>query len=167
VKQVSGCSSKRTPLTVLLDAGKSTLVKTLISLGEAEAEIHQQPAQEFPSPVAGSINNELNATSEGVHLYADPGKYYERLPILYADCEGLNAGEQIPFALQSIRSRTRSDSGGRKKLVKRSLQGVSREIHWARATENSSRRDFAVRHLYPRILYTFSDVIVFVQKNPK
>jgi hypothetical protein len=124
-------------------------------------------SSEFPSPVVGSINNELNATSEGVHLYADPEKYYETYPLLYADCEGLNAGEQIPFALSGSRVRRRSEASSAKEFVKRGLQGVSREISWVRKYENSSRRDFAVRNLYPRILYTFSDVIVFVQKNPK
>lgn len=29
------------------------------------------------------------------------------------------------------------------------------------------KREFAVSQLYPRVLYTFSDVVVFVLRNPR
>lgn len=42
----------------------------------------------------------------------------------------------------------------------------SRRITWAK-TPNTRKREFAVAQLYPRILYTFSDVVVFVLRSPR
>jgi hypothetical protein len=41
-----------------------------------------------------------------------------------------------------------------------------REILWADSPSTRSRA-FAVSHLYPRLLYTFSDTIVYVLKNAR
>lgn len=41
-----------------------------------------------------------------------------------------------------------------------------REILWADTNEKRSR-EFMATHLYPRLLYTFSDVVVFVLNNPR
>ncbi|KAG8162296.1 hypothetical protein KVR01_008061 [Diaporthe batatas] len=41
-----------------------------------------------------------------------------------------------------------------------------RPIAWAR-TPQTRRREHAVSQLYPRVLYTFSDVVVFVLRNPR
>jgi len=86
-------------------------------------------------------------------------------PVLYADCEGMNAGEKPPFALHHLKAM--SDHSRKQRLVKKKLQGVTQEIKWALNDRDKNRREFAVGHLYPRILYTFSDVVVFVQRNPK
>lgn len=43
---------------------------------------------------------------------------------------------------------------------------VTRKIAWA-DTPATQKREFAVGQLYPRILYTFSDVVVFVLRNPR
>jgi len=43
---------------------------------------------------------------------------------------------------------------------------VSRPIHWIDAPEKD-KREFAVSQFYPRILYTFSDVIVFILQNTR
>jgi hypothetical protein len=118
----------------------------------------------FPSPVVGAASHDQTATSEGVHLYSDPETYRTSLPILYADCEGLNAGEDPPIA---VKSRAHKEPGSTSGRIKRNIPGVSRDVHWANAGPEQSRRDFAVRNLYPRLLYTFSDVIVFVLKNPR
>ncbi|OAL18149.1 hypothetical protein AYO22_10926 [Fonsecaea multimorphosa] len=99
-------------------AGKSTIVKALVSHGgllSTEADRNS-----LQTPVPGSRANEGTATSEGVHLYADPEHLEVAMPILYADCGGLNAGT----------------------------------------------REYAVTNFYPGCLYTFSDAIVFVQRNP-
>jgi hypothetical protein len=54
------------------------------------------PAYErFPSPVSGDINDNI-PTSGDVHLYSDPASYYSAMPMLYADCEGLDGGENVP-----------------------------------------------------------------------
>lgn len=45
-------------------------------------------------------------------------------------------------------------------------QTAEREILWATTPEKLARK-YLVEHLYPRLLYTFSDVIVFVVKNAR
>lgn len=112
----------------------------------------------FPSPVVGSVANEKTPTSADVHLYADPDTYYGERPVLYADCEGLEAGEEVPV---SLRQKLKKDS---KRLVKKA--GRARQLAWANSDQKCTRQ-FAVGELYPRLLYTFSDVVVFVLRNVK
>ena len=45
-------------------------------------------------------------------------------------------------------------------------RGVTRQITWAQDRDRRSRQ-FIVEHLYPRLLYTFSDIVVLVMRNPK
>ena len=140
------------------NAGKSTLIKMLIN--------HHADAVErsiFPSPVVGSIANDTLPTSGDVHLYADPATHAEQLPILYADCEGFEGGERTPLGARA-RRRPRSDPLRDENLH---LSGVhSRPIEWAH-TEEQRQREYTVTALYPRLLYTFSDCVVFVLRNPK
>lgn len=146
----------------MIDAGKSTIVKALVSQGalylqETSSHLHQ-------TPVPGSTQNEGVATSEGVHLYADPALLETEKPLLYADCEGLNAGERIPFAAEVT---TKVDKSHVRKLP-RKLEPRIRDISWLIGGDPvRGTREFAVGLLYPRFLYTFSDAILFVQKNPK
>lgn len=44
------------------------------------------------------MKHDKSPTSGDVHLYADPKTAYTRLPMLYADCEGLQGGEIEPAA---------------------------------------------------------------------
>jgi len=144
----------------------------------------------FPSPVTSSNNDRVPTTGD-VHLYADPDSLHSKAPLLYADCEGLDGGEAIPRGLrhrakereepppvsmlvaagQSRSSRSTSSNRSsmfvesRKKL-KRSRHGSERDIAWA-ITPETKKREYAVTQLYPRLLYTFSDVVVFVLRNPR
>lgn len=142
------------------NAGKSTLIKMLVN-----HDVDSTNAQNkimFPSPVVGSVVNDTLPTSGDVHLYADPATHAEQLPILYADCEGFEGGERTPLG---ARSRKRDNSDPPRDSSK--LGHVhSRPIEWA-STEESRQREFAVTALYPRLLYTFSDCVVFVLRNPK
>jgi hypothetical protein len=109
-------------------------------------------------------------TSDDVHLYLDPPTSVSDTPILYADCEGLQGGEREPIATR-FRKREKPARPGRVKSMERKLREdiqhtSEREITWADNTVKRSR-EFAVTHLYPRLLYTFSDVIVFVLKEPR
>jgi energy-coupling factor transporter ATP-binding protein EcfA2 len=45
-------------------------------------------------------------------------------------------------------------------------RGVTRNITWAQDRDRRSRQ-FIVENLYPRLLYTFSDIVVLVMRNPK
>jgi hypothetical protein len=136
-------------------AGKSSLIKLIIDLKSDEDE-------PFETPVVGAAGRDV-ATSEDVHLYLDPESSESQAPLLFADCEGLNGGERDPVGARLKRKMVpsqKSKSGGRRKPTS------ERELVWADTAKKQSR-DFAVAHLYPRLLYTFSDVIVFVVKNPR
>lgn len=156
-------------------AGKSTLVKMLIDQEERRSN---QSSGLFASPVVGSIRTENVPTSGDVHLYGDPRSYYSESPLLYADCEGLEGGENMPMSAQYTDSSSASkdkkkdrrhtfynDHRKRHKVTK-VARGASRNLIWA-STPETSKRQYAVTELYPRLLYTFSDVIVFVLQNPK
>lgn len=136
-------------------AGKSSLIKLLIDLKSDEDE-------DFATPVVGAAGYDI-ATSEDVHLYLDPDSFESQAPLLFADCEGLEGGERDPVGARLKRKMASSQNvqpGGRRKPTS------EREIVWA-DTPRKQSRNFAVAHLYPRLLYTFSDVIVFVLKNPR
>ena len=143
------------------NAGKSTLIKMLV-----QHEIEGSNAEAlslFPSPVVGSVVNDTLPTSGDVHLYADPATHAEQLPILYADCEGFEGGERTPLGARS-RRRARSDPTKDDPLKLANV--YARPIQWANS-EESRQREYAVTALYPRLLYTFSDCVVFVLRNPK
>ena len=123
----------------------------------------------YPSPVVGAEVNDKTPTSGDVHLYADPETYETHLPMIYADCEGLEGGENLPYGSHSRkRAGDPSDPGRLWKTPppKMLLKGRTRHVAWA-TNENAKRREFAVTELYPRLLYTFSDVVVFVLRNAK
>ena len=142
-------------------AGKSTIIKLVIDLSTKDNE-------SFPSPVIGAAGLDL-PTSGDVHLYSDPQTYKSNNPILYADCEGLEGGEREPLGFRG-RKKDKYSKAGRidsfEKKVLKAQHTSEREITWADTTAKRSR-EFAVTHLYPRLLYTFSDVVVFVLKNPR
>ncbi|OCL08081.1 hypothetical protein AOQ84DRAFT_293846 [Glonium stellatum] len=141
------------------NAGKSTLIKMLIEYQETRADPQADPT--YPSPVVGASLHDTVPTSADVHLYADPATAGGSLPMLYADCEGLNAGETEPMGIAWRKSRASA-----KDLVNRITNSRLRQLEWA-TTDQRRTRSFAVTKLYPRLLYTFSDVVVFVTKNAK
>lgn len=163
-------------------AGKSTLIKMLIERRLASCisggGIDKASVRElFSTPVVGSNENDFDPTSGDVHLYADPSSFFEERPVFYVDSEGLEGGEKNPIAMRwrDSRQNERPTLGGRPpksrarvKLSKkwRFSREVSRSISWGDGPEHK-KREFAVTHLYPRILYTFSDVIVFVLQNAR
>ncbi|KAL8754211.1 MAG: hypothetical protein Q9199_004499 [Rusavskia elegans] len=153
-------------------AGKSTVVKMLIN--HQDLKTNQTLRSRFPAPLPGSVNDNV-PVSANVHLYADPDSYLSDTPILYADCEGLEGGEGIPRAeayrfqdgaVMPHAQRKDSDIRSRKKLHRKGNR-VSRNLKWAHGDKEKSKREYAVTELYPKLLYTFSDVVVFVLRNPK
>lgn len=140
------------------NAGKSTLIKMLINHDAHNANAENRAM--FPSPVVGSVVNDSLPTSGDVHLYADPSSHTEQLPILYADCEGFEGGERTPLG-----ARSRKHAGAEPEAA-RPGHVHTRQIGWA-LNEESRQREYAVTALYPRLLYTFSDCVVFVLRNPK
>ncbi|KAL1602434.1 hypothetical protein SLS60_005850 [Paraconiothyrium brasiliense] len=147
----------RTPSLVSLvgqtGAGKSSLIKLMIDLNSTQD-------QKFCSPVVGA-SGETDPTSENVHLYADPVTTISDNPIFFADCEGLQGGEREPLGARFRRNRKKM-----RNPEPTPLPVSERKLEWAEEKSHSSR-EYAVTHLYPRLLYTFSDVIVFVLRNPR
>ena len=84
--------------------------------------------------------------------------------MLYADCEGLEGGEMLPVATKLRQTLRKADHGQTRHRI---LKGKPRELVYARTNAEARNREWAVRKVYPRLLYTFSDVIVFVLRNPK
>ena len=143
------------------NAGKSTLIKMLVNHDDESRNVDDRPI--FPSPVVGSVVNDTLPTSGDVHLYADPSTHAEQLPILYADCEGFEGGERLPLG---AKARRRANSDPQRREASKLGNVHSRPIEWAN-TEEQRQREYAVTALYPRLLYTFSDCVVFVLRNPK
>jgi hypothetical protein len=137
------------------DAGKSTLIKMLIKLEENRHNTSSYTP--FETPVVGLRRNDKTPTSVDVHLYADPDTSNTPTPLLYADCEGLDGGEVRP------RAATHRKDNIRRQII---FGGRIRRLEWATSDEKRGRK-YMVRELYPRLLYTFSDVVVFVLRNSK
>ena len=116
----------------------------------------------FPEPVVGSVLQAHKPTSADVHLYADPQTFDTQAPLLYADCEGFEGGEKLPVGAIENRSLGFVAENSRTRLT----PGQSRQLKWAVSKEEKTRQHI-VSQLYPRILYTFSDVVVFVLKDSK
>jgi hypothetical protein len=139
-------------------AGKSTMVKMLVQRSATSGDKDLDAA--FPSPVVGSVVDDTRTTTDNVRLYIDPAKHLDPLPTFYADCEGFEGGEQAPMALQCHENSGENRDGMNEAWIN------TRPIMWA-DREECRRREYAVTVFYPRILYSFSDCVVFVLRNPK
>jgi energy-coupling factor transporter ATP-binding protein EcfA2 len=141
-------------------AGKSTLINLMIAFRNASNT-------KLSSPVVGATGKDV-PTSEDVHLYPDPSTSFMDHPILFADCEGLDGGEREP--VKSVVRKTKDETEEQKPAgpdaAPKAQYYSERALLWADTPERRTRQ-FAVAHLYPRLLFTFSDTIVFVLKNPR
>lgn len=140
------------------NAGKSSLIKLLIEL--FSEEVHDSAV-----PVIGSSSRADLPTSGDVHLYSDLRTSATSRPVLYGDCEGLHGGERTPSGAHG-KSKATQCSMSPTSFLKAQNQTSEREILWANTPESRSR-EYQVHNLYPRLLYSFSDVICFVLKNSR
>lgn len=112
-------------------------------------------------------------------MYADPATWLSPMPVLFADCEGLEGGNLEPMShghhrqgkklvkQRGNRNKTfprYSRTSSRAKAASRANTQRVRAIQWA-TSEAQKTRGYVVKELYPRLLYTFSDVVVFVAKD--
>lgn len=94
-----------------------------------------------------------------MHLFPDPLTSNSRRPYLYADCEGLEGGTGDPIVtIKESRLRKKFDRIGYKSQRFQELK-----IKWAKGDQ--ACRGWMVNHLYPRVLFTFSDVVCYVTRN--
>lgn len=131
---------------------------------------------DFPTPVVGGIGTSI-PTSADIHLYADPDSYFTQFPRIYADCEGLTGGERAPMANRALdvdglgneakkRIEAHKDDTYVRRLREKSHGANRRKLGFA-VDDESRKRENTVRELYPRLLYTFSHVVVFVLANER
>jgi hypothetical protein len=145
-------------------AGKSTLIKLIIDLSARPGR--EKCPGKFPSPVVGISGHHI-PTSEDVHLYLDPSTAVSEAPMLYADCEGLDGGEREPLgATFRRRQRSIAETQNIEESSFKARYSSERALVWTDSPTQRTRH-FAGSNLYPRLLFTFSDVIVFVLRNPR
>jgi hypothetical protein len=91
-------------------------------------------------------------------LYSDPKTLKTTNPILYADCEGTR-GDEIPIM---------GDADGSDAHWPRSFRPIP--IEWGEKQPDDTTiksRQHMIRTLFPRVLYIFSDVVVYVLFNDR
>lgn len=71
-----------------------------------------------------------------------------------------------PTPMPSYSPHSPTTETGWKSVSNKTYRGTTREITWACDKEKRSRQ-FVVENLYPRLLYTFSDIVVLVMRNAK
>jgi hypothetical protein len=116
--------------------------------------------------VPGRISDNIPTTGN-VHLYEDPATFSSEMPVIYADCEGMSGGEADPSGLLAVERDDENEEARDASMVD-AQDGVRlrNEIRWAQSSHTQTR-EYAVTTLFPRILYTFSDVVVFVLREVK
>ena len=142
--------------------GKSSLIRLLISLSEEKLE--SSKSSSYPSPVLGGKYLDHFPVTGDTHLYVDPSTASDSLPLLYVDTEGLDGGD---FQPQRLKRQNQQDESHKARRARAIFSTRPREIHYSTSNTEAQSRQWTVQQLYPRLLYTFSDVIIFVMKNPK
>ncbi|KAK0670208.1 hypothetical protein QBC41DRAFT_97026 [Cercophora samala] len=136
-------------------AGKSTMIRMLIALQQSMTSSSNGSDLKFIYPIAGT-SGESTPTTGDVQLYPDPGTRGKQTPLLFADCEGLDGGGKMPTGLEQRDVST---------LVRKSHK--LKDITWTAQPDRCMKREDVVLRLFPKILYTFSDVVVFVLKEAR
>lgn len=149
-------------------AGKSTLIQMLIRQLWNPLAIEED--SNTPVPIVG--DQSTIPTSSDVHLYYDPirDEYASIAPLLFADCEGFDGGNQssaarmVDKARKSAKAKDEQWSIKAKNwvsdFIKATMRTLTRPLSWSESVKGY--RQVALEQLFPRLLYNFSDVIVYV-----
>jgi hypothetical protein len=150
-------------------AGKSTLIRMVLEKPWRTSAIRgTQTTSNGPhAPIVGMPHATV-PTSGDVHLYRDQSEELDNIarPLFYADCEGFHGGEVAPpgsFAVQKELNQT----GLARTVFNNWFQYVvgrvrKRTVNFTSDHDQGRPRDAAVRKIFPRLLYNFSDVVIFV-----
>ncbi|KAL2857609.1 hypothetical protein BJX68DRAFT_263171 [Aspergillus pseudodeflectus] len=134
-------------------AGKSTMIKAIIGCGISRTTTEENTSTwaRILTPIAGIKAFAARPTSSNVHLYHDFATIDTARPILFADSEGLSGGNQTPFGASM-----------------EAIAGIARKVIPWKQSAHKITREYCVEHIYPRILYAFSDVLCYViQQDPR
>ncbi|KAF4460614.1 calcium-independent phospholipase A2 [Fusarium albosuccineum] len=167
-------------------SGKSTLIRAMIRMSK--------PGGRDDAPIPGTSNGRWVSTSSDIHVYSDPITLPTKSPTFFVDCEGLSgsdgtAAQQFRSALEkpgilctSIHGRRgvtaeeeRICQAEQNELLKEVIDFTDSsrtqyDLLWGRLSRDTSSvqsntRNKVVQHLYPRLLYAFSDVVCYVTNN--
>ncbi|KAL9038723.1 MAG: hypothetical protein Q9214_005168, partial [Letrouitia sp. 1 TL-2023] len=168
--------------------GKSTIIRALIR----NAALNDTN----PAPVPGNNASRHKSTSGDVHLYADPATVDKEVSLFYADCEGLH-GAGVSVATRVAEGDIEDEQAFMRQIPQKtpstSIASIRDEVEDHRKTVNykldlqwcdvttvpsqsgpierividNKTRQSIVTDLYPRFLYTFSDVVCFITNNSK
>ncbi|OIW34180.1 hypothetical protein CONLIGDRAFT_677892 [Coniochaeta ligniaria NRRL 30616] len=144
-----------------------------------------QRTKDGPVTRSEIFDHQKYPTTCGVHLYRDEGitmgsntnqnstlaptpQILDKYPILFADCEGFNAGEAMTNAerletddLEPPRGREFTDPRSRSPSRRRDM---AQQLPVTASCYNSRGKD-GIDLFYARFLYAVSDVIIFVTKD--
>lgn len=141
-------------------AGKSTLIRMLIGqLWHPTVDDDDDDDKERSNisvPVVG--DNSTIPTSSDVHLYHDPigDKTTPESPLLFADCEGFDGADQSSAANMA----NKGVGEWAKVIAQATYRTFKRPLRWFQSV--TGQRQDALEHLFPRLLYDISDVVVYV-----
>ncbi|KAK4443093.1 hypothetical protein QBC34DRAFT_311656, partial [Podospora aff. communis PSN243] len=130
-------------------SGKSTVIRMLI---ESHVE-DDSDLSYWASPICSESGDPRPGTGD-VQLFADPSTNLTPRPMIFADSEGLDGGEREPRAVLEVNRTNPITTNGNLRPV----SAPSSEI-WGRGN--------CVSDIMPKFLFSLSDTIVFVTKNPR
>ncbi|KAH7191102.1 hypothetical protein DER44DRAFT_889906 [Fusarium oxysporum] len=149
-------------------AGKSTIIRVLMKQPWDVQRLSAAEDLSDPLPFIGRVGSTSTTTGD-VHLYAAPDVDVARpsMVSLYADCEGLNGGSQPPLTTKATRYVLRKIKVVIDTKITDSAEWATRTWRFLRRAnlfplDLDGSRENAVEKLFPRLLYNFSDVVVYV-----